>query len=79
MWYHKVVIGILLFPCSLIILMVVGVAQLRHARKPRVLVLPPTPLETAPALPLALLEPAPVLSGDRMVLCSSSYSVHHQT
>ncbi|MCI0370165.1 MAG: hypothetical protein L0214_01985 [candidate division NC10 bacterium] len=69
MWYHKVVIGILLFPWSLIILMVAA-ARLRYARKARVLVLPPTPLETAPALPLAL--PEPVLSADGEVLCSSS-------
>ncbi|MGH7394011.1 MAG: hypothetical protein ACREJF_00205, partial [Candidatus Methylomirabilales bacterium] len=63
MWYYKVVIGgILLFPWSLIFLMVVGATRLRYARKPRVLVLPPTPLETAPALSLALPEPAPPLS-----------------
>ncbi|MCI0372459.1 MAG: hypothetical protein L0214_14075 [candidate division NC10 bacterium] len=58
MWYYKVVIGILLFPWSLILLMVVGSAGLRHARKARVIVLPPAALETAPVLPLALPEPA---------------------
>ncbi len=64
MWYYKVVIGILLFPWSLILLMVAGAARLRYSRKARVIVLPPTPLETAPALSLALPEPAPPLSAD---------------
>jgi len=57
MWYYKVVIGILLFPWSLILLMVAGAARLRYSRKARV-------LETAPALSLALPEPAPPLSAD---------------
>ncbi len=70
MWYHKVVIGILLFPWSLIILMVAGAVRLRSARKPRVIVLPPALLQTAPALPLSLPEPA--LAADREMLCSSS-------
>ena len=70
MWYHKVVIGILLFPWSLVILTVVGATRLRQARKARVLVLSPGPVETAPILPLSL--PEPVLCADRQVLCSSS-------
>jgi len=70
MWYHKVVIGILLFPWSLVILTVVGAIRLRQARKPRVLVLSPSLVETAPILPLSL--PEPVLYADRQVLCSSS-------
>ena len=60
MWYYKVVIGILLFPWSLILLMVVGSARLRHARKAMV-------LETAPALSLALPEPAPALAAELAV------------
>jgi len=57
MWYYKVVIGILLFPWSLILLMVAGAARLRYSRKARV-------FETASALSLALPEPAPPLSAD---------------
>jgi len=64
MWYYKVVIGILLFPWSLILLMVVGSAGLRRARKARVIVLPPTPLPAAPALSVALPEPAPALAAE---------------
>ena len=57
MWYYKVVIGILLFPWSLILLMVAGAARLRYSRRARV-------FETVPALSLALPEPAPPLSAD---------------
>jgi hypothetical protein len=65
MWYYKVVIGILLFPWSLILLMVAGSARLRYARKARVIFLPPATLQTAPVLPLTLPEPpAPALSAD---------------
>ena len=64
MWYYKIVIGILLFPWSLILLMVAGSARLRYSRKVRVIFLPPAALETAPALPLAFPEPAPALSAD---------------
>jgi len=65
MWYYKVVIGILLFPWSLILLMVAGTAGLRYARRARVVLLPPAALQTAPLLPLTLPEPpAPALSAD---------------
>lgn len=64
MWYYKVVIGILLFPWSLILLMVAGSAGLRYARRARVVLLPPAALQTAPVLPLTLPEPAPALSAD---------------
>jgi hypothetical protein len=70
MWYQKVMIGILIFPWSLIFVMVAGAFRLRQARKARVLVLSPSPVETAPILPLSL--PEPVLCADRQVLCSSS-------
>lgn len=64
MWYYKVVIGILLFPWSLILLMVAGSAGLRYARRARVVLLPSAALQTAPILPLTLPEPAPALSAD---------------
>ena len=64
MWYYKVVIGILLFPWSLILLMVAGSAGLRYARRARVVLLPSAALQTAPVLPLTLPEPAPALSAD---------------
>lgn len=64
MWYYKVIAGILLFPWSLIVLMVLGSARHRLALKGRQLVLPATPLEYTPAIPLALAEPAPALSPD---------------
>ena len=64
MWYHKIVIGILLFPWSLIILMVVGSARYRYARNARVIVLLPAALQAAPAMPLALPEPAPAFSAN---------------
>ncbi len=64
MWYYKVVIGILLFPWSLILLMVAGSAGLRYARRVRVVLLPSAALQTAPLLPLTLPEPAPALSAD---------------
>jgi len=70
MWYQKVMIGILIFPWSLIFVMVAGAFRLRSARKARVIVLPPALLETAAALPLSLPEPA--LAADRQMLCSSS-------
>lgn len=62
MWYYKVVVGILLFPWSLILLMVAGSAGLRYARRARVVLLPPAALQTAPVLSLTLPEPAPALS-----------------
>ena len=62
MWYYKVVIGILLFPWSLILLMVAGSARLRYTRKVRVIFLPSATLQTTPVLPLTLPEPAPALS-----------------
>lgn len=64
MWYYKVVIGILLFPWSLILLMVAGSAGLRYARRARVVLLPPAALQTAPVLSLTLPKPAPALSAD---------------
>ena len=64
MWYYKVVIGILLFPWSLILLMVAASARHRYLRKARVIFLPPDALQTAPVLPLTLPEPAPALSAD---------------
>ena len=64
MWYYKIVFGILLFPWSLILLMMAGSARLRYARKARVIFLPPATLQTAPVLPLTLPEPAPALSAD---------------
>ena len=64
MWYYKVIAGILLFPWSLIVLMVLGSARYRLARKSRQLVLPAASLKYTPALPLALAEPAPALSAD---------------
>ena len=64
MWYYKVVIGILLFPWSLILLMVAGTAGLRYARRARVVLLPSAALQTAPVLPLTLPERAPALSAD---------------
>jgi len=64
MWYYKVVVGILLLPWSLILLMAVGAARHRYARKARVIVLSPTPLETAAAMPIGLPEPAPAYSTD---------------
>ena len=62
MWYYKLVIGILLFPWSLILIMVVGAARVRYGRETRVIVLPTGPLP-AP-VPVPVPESAPLLSGD---------------
>lgn len=64
MWYYKVVIGILLFPWSLILIMVVGTARLRYARRLRVIVLPTGAFPAPLRLPVPVPEPAAVLPGD---------------
>lgn len=64
MWYYKVVIGILLFPWSLILVMVVGAAGLRYARRPRVIVLPTGSRPAPSPLPVPVPEPAAILPGD---------------
>lgn len=64
MWYYKVVIGILLFPWSLILVMAVGAARMRYARRPRVIVLPTGSLPAPSPLPVPVPESAPVVPGD---------------
>ncbi len=64
MWYYKIVIGILLFPWSLILLMVAASARRRYLQRARVILLSPPPLETPQAMLLTLPEPAPALSAD---------------
>lgn len=62
MWYYKLVIGVLLFPWSLILVMAVGAAKLRYTRRPRVIVLPTGSLAAPSPVPMS--EPVAVLPGD---------------